>query len=169
MLVLIGAPGAGKSTVGRRLANRLSLPFVDVDQLIEQTSGREIADIFATDGEATFRELERAATVAALAGSEEQVVSLGGGAPMTEAIAEALAPHHVVWLKVSPGAAADRVGLNVARPLLLGNVRSRLVSLLNARTPTYQRLADHVVETDDHGADDIVELIIEHRRELERR
>lgn len=96
-VVLIGAPGSGKTNVGRRLGACLGVPHVDVDARIEQQQDRLIREIFADDGEAHFRELERDATLAAL--SEDAVLSLGGGAVMTPAIRDALAGHRVVWLK----------------------------------------------------------------------
>lgn len=162
-LVLVGAPGSGKSTVGPALAERLELPFVDVDQLIEAGTGRSIAEIFATDGEKAFRDLEREATLAVLAEPGERVVSLGGGAVLDPQIRDALAAHEVVWLKVSAGRAADRVGLNVARPLLLGNVRGRLIKLLGERTPLYAAAAGLTVDTDDLAAAEVADLIIAER------
>lgn len=144
-VVLVGAPGSGKSTVGALVADRLGRDFVDVDARVEQVTGREIAEIFATDGESTFRALEEEQTLAALAGAD-QVVSLGGGAVMNDAIAAALAGHDVVWLDVPAGVAADRVGMNVARPLLLGNVRGRLAHLLRERRPRYEQVATIIVD-----------------------
>ena len=143
-LVLVGAPGSGKSTIGARLARRLDREFVDVDAQIVAATGREIADIFARDGEAAFRELEREHTLAALA--TDKVVSLGGGAVLSEQIRAALAGHSVIWLQITSAVAAERVGLNVARPLLLGNVRGRLNSLLAERTPLYTEVATHTID-----------------------
>lgn len=157
-VVLIGAPGAGKSTVGRLLAARLGRDFHDVDAVIEQRQGRPIRDIFAYDGEAAFREVERDTTLELL--DLPAVVSLGGGAPMTPAIQEALAGHTVVWLEVTAGRAADRVGLNVARPLLLGNVRGQMRALLEKRLPTYAALATHRVSTDDLTPEQVAETVL---------
>ena len=157
-IALIGAPGAGKTSVGRQLARRLELPFVDVDARIEAEQDKLVREIFADSGEAHFRELERAATLAALA--EPGVVSLGGGAVMTPAIADALADQVVVWLKVSVTQASRRVGLNQARPLLLGNMRATLIKLLAERTPVYQNLATITVDTDQVGVRGIVDRVV---------
>ncbi len=145
-IILVGAPGAGKSSVGRRIARELELPFVDVDKVIEAEQGRSIGDIFTTDGEKRFRELELAATLHALEG--DGVISLGGGAVMTPEIREALVGRYVIWLRVSVSQAARRVGMNKSRPLLLGNVRGQLVQLLAQREPVYREVASVTIETD---------------------
>ncbi len=163
-IAVIGAPGAGKSTVGRQLAARLALPFVDVDGRIEAQTGKLIREIFADDGEARFRELERDASLAALA--EPGVVSLGGGAVMTPGVAEALGEVTVVWLSVSVTQASRRVGLNQARPLLLGNLRGTLIKLLAERTPVYQNLATITVDTDRTSVRAIVDQIISELKEV---
>lgn len=157
-IVVVGAPGSGKSTVGRLLAERLGLPFTDVDTVIEQRAGKPIAEIFADDGERAFRELETATTLELLAGPG--VLSLGGGAVTSARIRESLSGHRVIWLKVSAGAAAKRVGLNTARPLLLGNVRGKLIKLMAERQPLYAEVATETVDTDDHEAGTVVELIL---------
>ena len=145
-VVVVGAPGSGKSTVGPILAKRLGLDFVDVDVAIEAAAGKSVQDIFAEDGEAAFRALEVEHTIAQL--GRPAVVSLGGGAVMSEPIRAALAGARVVWLKVSAAKAAQRVGLNTARPLLLGNVRSTMIKLLAERTPVYASVSEVAVETD---------------------
>lgn len=165
-IAVIGAPGAGKTSVGRQLATRLKLPFVDVDTRIEAEQGRLIREIFADSGEAHFRELEREASVAALAAPG--VVSLGGGAPMTPAIADALRQVTVVWLSVSVTQASRRVGLNQARPLLLGNMRATLIRLLAERTPVYQSVATITVQTDSTPIRVIVDQIISELKEVQR-
>jgi len=164
-IALIGAPGSGKSTVGRKLATRLDLPFVDVDGRIEAEQGKLIREIFADLGEAHFRELERVATLKALA--EPGVVSLGGGAVMTPEVADALREMTVVWLSVSVTQASRRVGLNQARPLLLGNMRATLIKLLAERTPVYQNLATITVDTDRTGVRAIVDQIITSLKEVD--
>lgn len=152
-IVLVGAPGAGKSTVGRLLADELGVAFVDVDSVIEERAGRSIPDIFATDGEPAFRALEETTTLEQL--DRPAVIALGGGAVLSPAIRAALAGRRVVWLRVAAGTAADRVGLNAARPLLLGNVRGRLIQLLNQRTPLYAEVATLQVSTDDRAAAEV--------------
>ena len=158
-IAIIGAPGAGKSTVGRQVARRLDLDFVDVDAEIERRTGKEIAEIFADDGEADFRALEAEVTAECLA--RPGVVSLGGGAPLTPSVQEALAGHDVVWLRVSITQAARRVGLNDVRPLLVGNLRAQLISLLQQRTPTYEALATLTVDTDRATAHQCATRIVE--------
>lgn len=159
-VVLVGAPGSGKSTVGRRLAVRLGREFVDVDSLIEDKAGKPIAEIFVDEGEAVFRADEQATTLELL-DRTDLVLSLGGGAVLSETTRRALAGHRVVWLRVSAGRAADRVGLSTARPLLLGNVRGRLIQLLNQRTPLYAEVASLSVDTDALTADQVVDAIVE--------
>ena len=149
-IVLVGAPGSGKSTVGRLLAADLDRDFVDVDTLIEERAGKPIAEIFAEDGEPAFRALEEAATLEQL--GQDAVVSLGGGAVLSARVRAALNGHHVIWLRVSAGQAADRVGLNAARPLLLGNVRGRLIQLLAQRAPLYAEVATVEIATDNVDA-----------------
>lgn len=160
-IALVGAPGAGKSTVGKRLARKLGLTFVDVDNRIEQVVGKPIAEIFADEGEAHFRRIEEEATLELL--ESYDVVALGGGAVMNEAIQAALKGHEVIWLKVSIGQASRRVGLNTVRPLLLGNVRGRLIELLRERTPVYEAIATQVVETDGRGSSEVADELARER------
>ncbi len=145
-IALIGTSGAGKSTVGPLLAARLGVPFVDVDAEVERVAGRPIREIFASDGEAAFRASERDLTLAALAAPG--VVSLGGGAPMTPAVAEGLAGHHVVWLRVSPEVAAARVGVDRLRPLLGADTLATLRRMLAERGGVYAALATATIDTD---------------------
>ncbi|MFT3886824.1 MAG: shikimate kinase [Arachnia sp.] len=160
-IVLVGAPGAGKSTVGKRLARKLGQPFVDVDVHIEHQVGKPIAEIFADEGEAHFRRLEEEATIELL--DRGGVVALGGGAVMNPAIREALVGHDVIWLKVSIGQASRRVGMNTARPLLLGNMRARLIELLRERTPVYEAVSTEVVETDGRGSSEVADQLAAER------
>jgi shikimate kinase len=160
-IVLMGAPGAGKTSTGKRLARRLGKTFVDVDQRIEEVMGKPVAEIFADEGEAHFRELEEEATLELL--ESHDVVALGGGAVMNPSIQEALRGHDVIWLKVSIGQATRRVGMNKARPLLLGNVRGKLIELLRERTPVYERLATQVVDTDGRGSVEVADQLAAER------
>ena len=98
-IVLIGPPAVGKSTVGANLARRLGVPFIDVDQLIEDREQRAISEIFATDGESLFRAMELDATLAALEGGG--VIALGGGAVTNATLRAALRGHRVIWLRAS--------------------------------------------------------------------
>ena len=157
-VVLVGAPGSGKSTVGALLAERLGIPFTDVDAVIEQRTGRSIAAIFADDGEPAFRTLEEQVTAELL--DRPGVLSLGGGAVLSPTTRAALRGRRVVWLQVSAATAVQRVGLNEARPLLLGNVRGRLIRLLAERTPLYAEVSTERVETDSHPPEEVVELLL---------
>lgn len=151
-VVLIGPPGAGKSTVGRHLAALLGVPLRDTDEDVEATAGKPVAEIFVDDGEPEFRRLEREAVARALTGFDG-VLALGGGAVLDEASQAALAGYRaaggtVVFLDVSLTHAAPRVGFNTSRPLLLGNPRARWLELMAARRPVYQAVAGVRIDTD---------------------
>lgn len=159
-VVLIGTMGAGKTTVGELLAEGWDVGFRDTDRDIEASEGRTVSDIFIEDGEAYFREREREAVERAL--SEHQgVLALGGGAVLDPATRAALAGHLVVFLRVGLSAAADRVGLGVSRPLLLGNIRGRIKQLIDERTPVYEEVAVHQVNTDGLTAAEVAARVRE--------
>lgn len=157
VVVLVGPPGSGKSTVAALLAQRLGKEYRDTDTDVESQAGKPIPDIFVDSGEAHFRQLERAAVIAALTG--DHVLSLGGGAILDPATRADLAGHTVVFLDVSVGEAAKRVGLGVARPLLLGNVRTQLKNLMDARRPLYAEVAKLVINTDNRSPEDVADEI----------
>jgi shikimate kinase len=165
-VVLVGAPGSGKSTVGVRLAEQLGLDFHDVDAVIESRVGKPVSEIFADDGEAVFRAFEEATTAELL--GRPGVLALGGGAVLSPATRHALRGFRVVWLKVGAPNAARRVGLNEARPLLLGNVRGTLIRLLAERTPLYAEVATESFDTDDHDVAAVVSLIVAATRDARR-
>ena len=169
-IVLIGPPGAGKTTVGTLLAARLGVGFADTDALVEAVADKPVADIFVTDGEPEFRRLERDAVAAALTAADRTdaastgggsaggapgaprigVVGLGGGAVMDEQTQALLAGRRVVYLETGFAHLAKRVGLDRARPLLIGtNPRAQLKALLDQRLPVYDKLAWLTVSTDD--------------------
>jgi shikimate kinase len=157
--VLIGAPGAGKSTVGRRVAERLQVPFVDTDALIEDESGMTVADMFVELGEPEFRLREEDAVRRALL-EQTGIVALGGGAILSELTRQRLSDQTVVWLRVNVSDAASRVGMNQARPLLLGNVRGRLTQLLNERTPLYESVATITIDTDGRAVREVTSSVL---------
>jgi len=161
-IVLVGAPGSGKSSVGKLLALELGRDFIDVDARIEEVVGKPIAEIFADEGEAHFRALEEEATLELI--QTDSVVSLGGGAVLSEKVREALAHHDVVWLKVSISQATRRVGMNTVRPLLLGNVRGRLIELLRERTPLYEAVATSSIDTDGRKPSEVAAELAARRR-----
>lgn len=158
-VVLVGTMGAGKTTVGRRLAQLWRVGFRDTDEDVEQAAGRPVPDIFVESGEAAFRELERAAVARALL-EHDGVLALGGGAVLDPTTRERLVGHPVVFLRVGLADAARRVGLGVSRPLLLGNVRGRMKQLIDERTPVYESVAQHVVDTDGRGIEEVVQAVL---------
>lgn len=147
LIVLVGPPGAGKSTVGRLLGARRGLPFRDTDADIEQAAGKSIAEIFYDEGEAAFRALERAAVATALA-EHQGVLSLGGGAVLDLGTRNALQEPFVVFLNVELSDAAKRVGLSRDRPVLALNPRATLATLLSERISLYRQVADVEIPTD---------------------
>jgi shikimate kinase len=157
-VVLVGAMGAGKSTVGRLVADALGVDFLDTDEVVEGVTGRTVSEIFIDDGEAHFRALERQAVAESLAG-HHGVLALGGGAVLDVATRDLLDGHHVVFLRVGLSDAAQRVGLGVSRPLLLGNVRGRIKQLLDERAPIYESVAQHVVDTDGLSAAEVADRV----------
>ena len=160
-VVLIGPPGAGKTTVGAVLAQRLGVRLVDTDALVEERTGRSIPDIFVEDGEDAFRALEQEAALESL-DQLQAVVSLGGGAVMQEAIADALrtSGHDVVFLDVSIADAAPRVGFDASRPLLVVNPRASWTRLMNARRPTYEELATLTVQTGGRTPEQVADEVV---------
>ena len=157
--VIVGAPGAGKTTVGTMLAAELGLAFDDSDSIIEAGAGKPIPDIFIDDGEVHFRALEKQAVEGALE-SFDGVLSLGGGAILAAETRAALAGHTVVHLTVGLGEALRRVGMQGGRPLLAVNPRATLKHLLEQRLPLYAEVATITVDTDGRTPDDVTAEIV---------
>jgi shikimate kinase len=159
-MVLVGPPGAGKSTVGRLLADRLRVDFTDVDDLIVARAGRSISEIFVTDGEPVFRQLEEAEVAGALA--RNGVLALGGGAVLSERTRNRIHGRRVVFLSVGMAEGVRRTGLSTARPLLAGlNPRATFAALLNARLPLYREVAAVEVATDGRRPDEVAEEVLD--------
>ncbi|BBZ14160.1 shikimate kinase [Mycobacterium branderi] len=158
--VLVGLPGSGKSTIGRRLAKALGVEMLDTDVAIEAETGRTIADIFATDGEKEFRRIEEQVVRRALA-EHDGVVSLGGGAVTTPGVRAALSGHTVVFLEITAAEGVRRTGGNTARPLLAGPDRAeKFRALMSQRVPLYRRVATIRVNTNRRNPGAVVRYIM---------
>lgn len=164
-VVLVGLMGVGKSSVGRALARELKRPFVDTDSVIESNEGRTIADIFAVDGESTFREIERRTLDSVLASSEPAVIATGGGVVETDECRETLlrlrrAGARVVWLAATIATMAERTGRSNNRPLLTGDRESTLERLLDRRRGFYEEVSDAKIDTDGKSVARIVREVM---------
>lgn len=159
-VVLIGLPGSGKSTIGRRLAKTLDLPLLDTDAAIEETTGRTIPDIFSNDGEAAFRRIEADVVCDALA-THDGVLSLGGGAVTTAEVRDALAGRTVIYLEISAAEGVRRTGGATVRPLLAGKDRGeRFKELMSERIPLYRQVATMRVNTNHRNPGAVVRYIV---------
>lgn len=158
-VVLVGPPGAGKSTIGRRLASALNLPLVDSDALIEQGEGKPCGEVFSQLGEEEFRKLEAGYVARALATGG--VVSLGGGAVLTESTRILLQRHTVVWIDVTPEEGIRRTANDTSRPVLdAENREEHYRNLLETREPFYREVADHRVRTDSRPPQRVVAEVL---------
>ena len=158
VVVLVGPPGAGKTTVGTLLAQRLGVAFRDTDADVVATAGKPIAEVFIDDGEERFRALERDAVATALQ-EHDGVLSLGGGAVLSDQTRTLLQEHVVALLEVDLSTAAGRVGLNRDRPVLALNPRAQLKVLLEQRMPLYRDVARLSVDTTGRTPDEVVDAL----------
>lgn len=157
--VLIGLPGSGKSTIGRRLARALDLTVLDTDVEIERRTGRTIPEIFAEDGEPGFRRIEEQVIREALR-DHDGILSLGGGAVTTPGVREALSGHTVVYLEISAAEGLRRTGGTTVRPLLAGPDRAdKYRELMSARVPIYRRMATIRINTNRRNPGAVVRFI----------
>ena len=161
LVVLVGPMGSGKSTVGRALAHRMGIGHIDTDDIVVDRLGRPIEEVFATDGEATFREAESAALSAALDGIDA-VVSTGGGIVMAPDNRRALetSTAFVVWLDASVATLMRRVGDGAGRPVLTGDVRGALTATVEDRKPRYREVADLRIDTSNLSHSECVDEIV---------
>lgn len=158
-VVLVGLPGSGKSTIGRRVASALNLPIVDSDVLIEQGEGKACGEVYAELGEEAFRELEIGYVARALATGG--VVSLGGGSVVTEEVRALLQRHTVVWIDVSAEEGIRRTADDNTRPVLDGEDREqRYRELVVEREPYYREVATFRVRTDERPPQRVVAEIL---------
>jgi shikimate kinase len=174
VLVLVGPPASGKTTVGTAVAEILGVPFRDTDHDIEDVAGTTVADLFVEHGEPHFRALEEQAVARALA-EHDGVLALGGGAVTSAASRELLVAHGrrggvVVWLDVDLPSAAKRVGLSRDRPILGVNPRAMLRQMLETRAPLYDGVSTHTVPTGGREPGDVIADVaaVVHPRQVSR-
>ena len=157
--VLVGMPGSGKSTIGRRLAKAVQLPLLDTDAKIVETTGRSIAELFV-DGEQAFRRIEEQVVRTALA-EHDGILSLGGGAITSEGVREALTGHTVIYLEISAAEGIRRTTGGTVRPLLAGDdPAKRYRELMAARVPLYRGVATMRINTNRHNPGAVVRSIV---------
>jgi shikimate kinase len=164
-ILLIGFMGAGKSTVGRLVAQRLELPFVDLDAQIEERYDATITEIFSETGEPGFRDIESRA-LESMVGAPDSVVACGGGVVVLEANRRLLSRlGTTILLDVDAATVIDRVGQSASRPLLSGGGRAVAERLLEEREPWYRAAADHVVDTHGKSVEQTADAIVQWLRE----
>lgn len=160
VIVLIGPPSAGKSSVGALLAAELGVPFADTDDLVAAAAGKPVGDIFVDDGEPVFRELERAAVARGLesagaSGADGGVLALGSGAVLDPDVRRMITGRPVVYLEAGFATIAKRTGMDRPRVVIPGNPRGMLRAMLEERRPVYAELATITVPTDDMAPEEV--------------
>lgn len=166
-VILIGPMGSGKTTIGALLAQKLNLDFRDTDQIIEQEEGKTVSQIFLDEGEDAFRVIEKRVLRQELL-TDGTVLSLGGGAPISIDAQSALRAiaSHILFLDISLSTVAPRIGFNRDRPLLLNNPRGQWQTLMEARRPIYEAIADTTINVDDKSEEEIVTIALSNLGEL---
>ena len=156
-VVLIGPPGAGKTSVGELLAAELGVPFADTDAEVARAAGKPVGDIFVDDGEQVFRELERGAVMRGLdaVSPESGVLALGSGAVLDPDVRRMLAGQVVVYLEAGFATIAKRSGMDRPRVVVPGNPRGMLRAMLEERRPVYAELAAITVSADDTAPEEV--------------
>ncbi|STC70543.1 shikimate kinase [Corynebacterium pilosum] len=158
-VVLVGPPGAGKSTIGRRLARATNLPLVDSDDLLAAGENMPTGEFFAKVGEEKFREVEAGYVSQAL--HSGGVVALGGGAVLTDEVRDMLQGHTVVWIDVSPEEGIRRTSRDTSRPVLAAkDPEAHYRALLEKREPFYREVADYRVRTDERPPQRVVAEVL---------
>lgn len=162
-IVLIGLMGAGKTTIGRRLAQRIQWPLVDTDQVIESRCGTSVATIFEVEGEAGFRRRE-SKVLAEIMAQPGQIVTTGGGAPIQPANRPVIAQGYVVYLHAQPRQLWQRLRQDTSRPLLTQSQdpKATLEALYQSRDPVYRELASVVVPSSQGSPSQVVSQVIGH-------
>ena len=160
-VILIGPMGSGKTTIGSLLAQKLGLSFRDTDHLIEEQEEKTVSQIFLDQGEDAFRAIEKRVLREELL-SDGTVLSLGGGAPISIDAQSALRAiaSHIIFLDISLSTVAPRIGFNRDRPLLLNNPRGQWQTLMEARRPIYEAIADATINVDDKSEEEIVTIVL---------
>ena len=160
-VILIGPMGSGKTTIGSLLAEKLGLNFRDTDHLIEEQEEKTVSQIFLDQGEDAFRAIEKRVLREELL-TDGTVLSLGGGAPISIDAQSALRAisSHIIFLDISLSTVAPRIGFNRDRPLLLNNPRGQWQTLMEARRPIYEAVADTIINVDDKSEEEIVTIAL---------
>lgn len=166
-VILIGPMGSGKTTIGSLIAQKLNLEFRDTDQIIEREEGKTVSQIFLDEGEDAFRAIEKRVLRQELL-TDATVLSLGGGAPISIDAQSALRAiaSHILFLDISLSTVAPRIGFNRDRPLLLNNPRGQWQTLMEARRPIYEAIADTTINVDDKSEEEIVTIALSNLGEL---
>ena len=160
-VILIGPMGSGKTTIGSLLAEKLGLAFRDTDHLIEEQEEKPVSQILLDQGEDVFRAIEKKVLRDELL-TDGTVLSLGGGAPISIDAQSALRAisSYIIFLDISLSTVVPRIGFNRDRPLLLNNPRGQWQTLMEARRPIYEALADVTINVDDKSEEEIVTIAL---------